>query len=614
MNGRQILAPNTLLHERYLIMNPLGQGGMGAVYQATDQKFGNAVAIKETLYSDHQLQGAFSQEAKLLNHLRHAALPVVMDYFAVEERQFLVMQYIPGKDLEDCLKERKAEGKGLFPASQVMQWADQLLDALEYLHSQNPPIIHRDIKPQNMRLTPRGEIILLDFGLAKGLSTQDSKSSKSIRGYTPSYASIEQIRGAETDARSDIYSIGATLYHLLTGELPPDSLTRIAAMLLGQPDPLQPITDLNPEVPQSLAAVIDKAVSPHPDQRFDSASLMRQTLRNAQENSANVGFHREPTLIDDPLFCTIEASMAVAIDNQLNCSGGSLPSSSGTHPQMVSRKPDQDSIVSEADKQDTSGHLAQEKARLQPAVDSSRSMLQARGFVVVCLALILASAGIVFLRFQKWGNGLIASINKLAVTTQATADGPAMAIPMRREALRYYLEIAPGSDDPARVAGLMPLSKGSRFKFHFTSRESGYLYIIALGGPDIWQTFLTNQPMPASGVITNHLDAGREFQFPDGGQWFMMHREAETTPFTVIFSPSPLSSPAFLTTQSGHHLNQNDAQELDMFRKYNADHSPDLVAVADDNQPAVTVQVPADFPSNAILIFDISLKKKQVKK
>src|SRR5262245_55442011 len=305
-----MLAPNTLLQDRYLVMRLLGQGGMGAVYQATDRKFGNAVALKETFYNDLQLRKAFSHEARLLNRLRHAALPVVTDYFAMGERQFLVMQYIPGKDLEQLLADRKSQGQGVFMTSQVMRWADQLLDALEYLHSQKPPIIHRDIKPQNLKLTPRGEVILLDFGLAKGIVTHQSQVSQSIRGYTPNYASLEQIRGTGTDARSDIYSIGATIYHLLTGEMPQDALTRIAAILMGQPDPLKPISTLNPAVSVAIAQVIEKAIAAHPDQRYSSAAAMRQALRIAATDNPSVSLHKARTLTDEPM--KVDMVMAAA--------------------------------------------------------------------------------------------------------------------------------------------------------------------------------------------------------------------------------------------------------------------------------------------------------------
>src|SRR5215470_8917922 len=308
-----MLAPNTLLQGRYLVMRLLGQGGMGAVYQATDRKFGNAVALKETFYNDLQLRKAFSHEARLLNRLRHAALPVVTDYFAIGERQFLVMQYIPGKDLEQLLADRKSQGQGVFVSSQVLRWADQLLDALEYLHSQKPPIIHRDIKPQNLKLTPRGEVILLDFGLAKGIVTHQSQVSQSIRGYTPNYASLEQIRGTGTDARSDIYSIGATMYHLLTGEMPQDALTRIAAILMSQPDPLKSISSMNPEVPAPVAQVIEKAMAAHPDQRYSSAAAMRQALRSVASSAPPASLHRAQTLTDEPVKVN-----AAAVDRSAN--------------------------------------------------------------------------------------------------------------------------------------------------------------------------------------------------------------------------------------------------------------------------------------------------------
>ncbi|MBO0797329.1 MAG: serine/threonine protein kinase, partial [Blastocatellia bacterium] len=204
----------------------------------------------------------------------------------------------------------------------VLRWADQLLDALEYLHSQKPAIIHRDIKPQNLKLTPRGEVILLDFGLAKGITNQPAEGgSPSIRGYTPNYASLEQIRGTGTDARSDIYSIGATLYHLLTGQMPQDAMTRIAAMLMGQSDPLPQICNLNKEVPPAIASVIEKAMSPHPDQRYQSAAMMRQALRNASRNAPDVNFHRTPTIILNGPGKSNVAAAAAALNAGLNNAG-----------------------------------------------------------------------------------------------------------------------------------------------------------------------------------------------------------------------------------------------------------------------------------------------------
>jgi serine/threonine protein kinase len=614
-----MLAPNTLLQDRYLVVNLLGQGGMGAVYQATDRKFGNAVALKETFYSDLQLRKAFSHEARLLNRLRHAALPVVTDYFAIGERQFLVMQYIPGKDLEELLDERKTQGQGVFLTSQVLLWADQLLDALEYLHSQKPPIIHRDIKPQNLKLTPRGEVILLDFGLAKGIVTHQSQASQSIRGYTPNYASLEQIRGTGTDARSDIYSIGATIYHLLTGEMPQDAMTRIAAILMGQPDPLRPIAVLNPDVPAMVGAVIEKAMSPHPDQRYSSAAAMRQALRNSANNVPPVNPHRDPTLTDEPM-----KSQVAAVGTRLRAGAAVMQQQAAAAAVKAVKSSDPDHVILLLD--DVKQKPVKEAVRRPPskpkqpkAVSRPASRKRAMWYGATAFVLIAVTLCAVAYQTLKARPNLLTDVAEWATTTQANVSGnvsgPALAIPVRVEALRYYLELASSgnknSNELNRANGLMPLEGGSKFKLHFKPKEDGYLYILALGNNGVPQTFLTSQPMPTSGVTTNWSAAGGDFQFPDGGQWFMIQKDADTTPFTVIFSKTPLTAPAFLSSQSGRDLTAAEQQELMEMKKLSAANAPTLMAIADKNQPAVAVHVPAERAANEPVIFDISINRKK---
>src|SRR6267154_311606 len=198
-----MLTADTVLQERYRIVRQLGQGGMGAVYEAVDERLDSTVALKETLFADERLRRQFEREARLLARLHHPALPRVSDHFAEDGGQFLVMQYIPGNDLAGIITQRL----GPFPEEQVAMWADQLLDALDYMHTQDPQIVHRDIKPQNLKLTGRGQIVLLDFGLAKGQAVGVSvvTTSASIYGYTPNYAPLEQVQGLGTDPRSDIY-------------------------------------------------------------------------------------------------------------------------------------------------------------------------------------------------------------------------------------------------------------------------------------------------------------------------------------------------------------------------------------------------------------------------
>jgi formylglycine-generating enzyme required for sulfatase activity len=277
-----MLSPNTILQNRYCVVRKLGEGGMGAVYEAIDQRVSCLVALKETLATrDNEARDAFEREAALLANLRHQALPKVMDYFSENEGDFLVMEFIPGYDLEELLDSRG----GPFPQAQVLRWADELLKVLDYLHKQEPPILHRDIKPANLKLTKQGEIFLLDFGLAKGSAGQMPTlvTSRSIHGYTPIYASLEQILGQGTDPRSDLYSVGATLYQLLTAVAPKDAPARFRATEDEQPDPLEPVEKLNPQVSANVAAVIQRAMAISRKQRYASAAEMRKALRLATE-------------------------------------------------------------------------------------------------------------------------------------------------------------------------------------------------------------------------------------------------------------------------------------------------------------------------------------------
>ena len=201
-NEMKPIAPNTLIQNRYLIVHLIGKGGMGEVYLAVDQRLGSAIALKRTFFSDDATLGnAFEREARTLARLRHPVLPKVSDHFTEEGKQYLVMDHIAGEDISKRLESMQKP----FPISWVLFWADQLLDALTYLHTNEPPIIHRDIKPQNLKLTDENHIVLLDFGLSKNtLGDTRVSTTGSVVGYTPHYAPMEQIRGTGTDARSDI--------------------------------------------------------------------------------------------------------------------------------------------------------------------------------------------------------------------------------------------------------------------------------------------------------------------------------------------------------------------------------------------------------------------------
>jgi WD40 repeat protein/serine/threonine protein kinase len=276
-----LLQPDTIVHQRYRIVRQVGQGGMGAVYEAIDIRLGNTVALKQMLIGGGGFDKAFEREAQILAGLRHAALPKVTNYFTEVGGQFLVMEYIPGPTLAELL----ATSPTVFPTADVLRWADELLEALEYLHRQQPPIIHRDIKPQNLKLTPDGDVVLLDFGLAKGANSQHRQAMpmSSVMGYTPQYAPLEQIQGSGTDPRSDLYAVGATIYDLLTGAPPADALMRASAIVAQQSDPYLPLETRNRQVTPAVAAVIARALALNPAERPASATEMRQALRQAAQ-------------------------------------------------------------------------------------------------------------------------------------------------------------------------------------------------------------------------------------------------------------------------------------------------------------------------------------------
>ena len=247
------------------------------MYEAIDERLDATVALKETFSVDSRLRRQFEQEAHLLARLHHPALPRVSDYFAEGDRAFLVMQFISGSDLAEII----ATQPGPFPRNQVIAWADQLLDALIYLHTRDRQIVHRDIKPHNLKLTANGRIALLDFGLAKTESADVSAatSSTSIFGYTRRYSPLEQIQDQGTSPRSDIYALGATLYHLLTGVKPPDALARAAALTKSQSDPLRPANEIYSAVGPEIAVILCRAMALAPEDRFQSAGEFREALR-----------------------------------------------------------------------------------------------------------------------------------------------------------------------------------------------------------------------------------------------------------------------------------------------------------------------------------------------
>jgi serine/threonine-protein kinase len=292
-----LLESGTILRDRYEIVQLVGQGGMGAVYRANDKRLeGRICAIKEILpellngLSEdgtdlEQTVEQFYQEASTLARLDHPNLPKVSDYFSEHGREYLVMDFVAGRDLQEVLAEAKRQDTRL-SESQVLTWADQLLDALIYLHSQEPPVLHRDIKPGNIKVTPQGRVKLVDFGLVKVMQPDETRTVTVVQGRgTAAYTPLEQYGGdsGHTDVRSDIYSVGATFYHLLAGVPPQDAKERFL-----RPGSLAPLRQLNPGVSARTERAIFQALAMHPDERPKSIAVLRAQLFGESHTTDNI--------------------------------------------------------------------------------------------------------------------------------------------------------------------------------------------------------------------------------------------------------------------------------------------------------------------------------------
>ncbi len=265
------LNASSILVNRYAVQEVIGVGGMGSVYRARDLHFPNVlklVAVKEMINQApdpvvrQTIVQTFEREANILVTLNHPSIPHIFDYFSHDERSYLVLEYVHGKDLEELLSETQT----FFQEEQVIAWAIELCDVLSYLHQHKPePIIFRDIKPSNVMVNHNNHIVLVDFGIAKIFKAGQRGTMIGTEGYSPP----EQYRG-DASPQADIYALGATLHHLLTCQDP-----RLEPPFTFAD---RPVRKTNPAVSQELEAVINTALQYNPSDRFPSAEAMKEAL------------------------------------------------------------------------------------------------------------------------------------------------------------------------------------------------------------------------------------------------------------------------------------------------------------------------------------------------
>ncbi|MCZ7674254.1 MAG: protein kinase [Chloroflexi bacterium] len=277
----------TLHNNRYRIVKLIGQGGFGAVYRAWDTVLNQPAALKENLDVGPEAQRQFEREATLMAGLRHPNLPRVIDHFFIPgQGQYLVMDFVEGSSIAALLE---AQNGRPFSEVEVLPWLQQVCNALDYLHNRQPPIIHRDVKPENIIITPEGQAMLVDFGLSK---IYDVKLATTVgaRAVTPGYSPPEQYGAGKTDGRTDIYALGATLYRILTGQEPPPSVDIVAGATV-----LTPPRQLNQQIKSTTEQAVLQAMSVNMSQRFNHAADFLKAIEPTSALTYPLSITNQPT-------------------------------------------------------------------------------------------------------------------------------------------------------------------------------------------------------------------------------------------------------------------------------------------------------------------------------
>ncbi len=538
-----MLENGKIIDGRYTIREKIGSGGFGAVYLAEDTRFSgnNRVAIKQIDSSNESIAKTSKIEADLLYNLSHPNLPKVTNCFQENGASFIVMDYISGEDLAHGLLKKKK-----FQISEVLQIADTVLDALEYLHSF--PIFHRDVKPHNIKVDEKGKIFLLDFGTAKGNMGEEEKTipfgGQSITGYTPFYAPLEQVLRVDpnsflllnalneeklrdfaerkTDGRSDIYALGATLYHLLTGFSPEQATATVRAHALWshKPDPLPNLQKLNPEVSAALANAIHRALEVMPEHRFQTAAEFRQSLKNSQLASI-------PT----------KATEVVNVAHQYQ------PVATLIAPQIINIKQAEPSLppVSQP------AHFIPDIPQNEPKSNNNKFVLIGLG--VILLLVFGASGAVLVWKFAlnkpekadtNSNQTEVANLNSntLGNSQNSANSGVKTETSQTSRAVDYSLLVQKMRDgkkfqEPFESSGQEIFENGYRFEMNFTPTEKGSLYIFAEGlNESNEKVFNIIFPTPKQNGGAAEVSANQKYQTG----WNEFGGNAGTENFWVVWS------------------------------------------------------------------------------
>ena len=636
----------TVLDGQYNIESLLGKGGMGAVYLARHILLGDRVAIKilpPEVRNNAEWLRRFRREGQAARRFRHANAVTVYDLrTAADGTIYMVMEYVEGHTLDAELKKR-----GRFTAAEAFETLEPIMSVLNTAHAMG--VVHRDLKPENIMMgkaTTGGEsaVKLLDLGIAKmreiagvdsGGSTELTMAGQVLG--TPYYMSPEQWGeisrdgNPEIDGRTDIYSLGLVAYEMISGKRAYAAMTlhelRREHISTSPPSLSEKVLD----VPRAFSEAIDRAISKDRGDRQGTAGELAAQLRNGLGGATSQSSAGR-TLPDMP---HPESSWAHtqgapgALDTKSDVNAATivtvdaLPTSPPSIPKPL---PAQSAREEQSARSSVVGDMSssvtvQQAPRARPDLGTPQ---KSRGKPLVfvgagVLLLILAVVGVGGFFAMNWLKAKPDdSSSKTSGNRKTTAKGVDPANPGTGSAAtefgRYWLEVLPNASvtEPMRVAGAVPLASGQAFKFHFQFGENGYVYIVGPGEQNQPTAFLTAKPAAISGLETNQVTKGDDFSFPSGIEhWLELDKKPGTENYTIIFSPDPLSAPAFVTSQAtGKPLSETEQAELRDFLAANKTGEPITEIVDKDaTAPYVTVKVDQS-ASGAPVVFGVRIQHK----
>src|SRR5215471_7932593 len=614
------------LDGQYQIEAMLGKGGMGAVYRARHILLGDRVAIKvlpPEMRSNTEWLRRFQREGQAARRFRHPNAVTVYDLrTSADGTIYLVMEYVEGNTLDVELKRR-----GKFTPAEAVTVLTPVLSVLNAAHAMG--VVHRDLKPENImigRPSTGGEPVvkLLDLGIAKLREVAGAEKTGStnltVAGQmlgTPYYMSPEQWGelphdgNSEIDGRADIYSLGVVIYELIAGKRPFDGLTLPELRrqhVSVAPASLHDVAG----VPESFSLAVARAMAKDRSERQSTAGELEKELvaalasQGIVPSSSVAHLASEPGAVSHGTVTSPQQTAATLLTgiNEPPVATGEIPAETATMPTVISQP-------KEVPAPTPPGPAAAPAHSIAPMPAQRRKggalLFAGVGLVVV---LLIAGVGGYFVMHTM--------MNKPAAKTTASnsSSNPSGGdIAGAHEVGRYWLQLnAPGDSNSIRADEAIQMASGQQFKFHFSPSENGYLYIIGPGEGNAPTTFLTARPEPAFGVKTNEAKSGEDFVFPmdtrANENWLNLDKSAGTDEFTIIFSGTRLTAPAFLDQAALHKLSKSEQADL---TRAISDFQPNLAgteSVKNGHEPFVSVKVPQSATDGAPVVFKIRISHK----